>query len=201
MRWSCAIACIMLWGMAYPQADSMALIRVHFLYGSKPKREFKETEVKYFGGLHGGHVSIQSGDMDYGFEPTVSRIHIFPKRHKQSAFATRELNGQKRYSDDSKTVTFLIPVSQRQLNRLDSLHRAYCKTPPYDYAFFGMRCAAATQDILGSAGIVQRKSRMATILTSFYPKRLRKRLFKLAKTHGYRSICSEGKKTRIWEKD
>lgn len=201
MKWLCAIAWIMLWSPAYPQTDSMALIRVHFLYGSKPKREFKETEVKYFGGLHGGHVSIQSGDTDYGFEPTISRIHIFPKRHKQSAFATRELNGQRRYSADSKTVTFLIPVSQRQLNLLDSLHEAYCKTPPYDYAFFGMRCAAATQDLLATAGIVQRKSRVATILTSFYPKRLRKRLFKLAKANGYRMIFSEGKTTRIWEKD
>lgn len=201
MRWSCAIIWSLVWCVAYPQADSMTSIRVHFLYGSKPKREFKETEVKYFGGLHGGHVSIQSGDMDYGFEPTVSRIHIFPKRHKQSAFSTRELNGQRRYSADSKTVTFLIPVSPMQRNQLDSLHRAYCKTPPYDYAFFGMRCAAATQDILASAGIVQRKSRIVTILTSFYPKLLRKRLFKLAKAHGYRAICSEGKTTRTWEKD
>jgi hypothetical protein len=185
----------------YSQADTAVVIKVNFLYGSKPKRQFKKTEVKYFGGLHGGHVSIQAGDVDYGFEPTVARIHIFPKRHRQSAFAMRELSGHGRYSAGSKTVTFIIPVSRRQLDRLDSMHRAYCKTPPYDYAFFGMRCAAATQDILASAGIVKRKSRMATILTTFYPKRLRKRLFKLAKDRGYRVICTEGKPTRTWETD
>jgi hypothetical protein len=188
-------------GDAYSQADTVPVIRVNFLYGSKPKRKFKETEVKYFGGLHGGHASIQAGDKDYGFEPTSSRIHLFPKRHKQSAFSMRELNGQSRYNSDSKTVTFVIPVSQKQLAMLDSMHTAYCKLPPYDYAFFGMRCAAATQDILSCVGLMKKKSRMATVLTAFYPKRLRRRLYKLAKERGYQVIRTEGKATRTWEKD
>lgn len=186
---------------AYCQADSSAVIKVHFLYGSKPKRKFKDTEFKSFGGLHGGHVSIQTGDTDYGFGPTIMPVHLFPKRRRQSAFEARELQGGPRYSAGNKTVTFVIPVSQKQLATLDSLHKAYCQTAPYDYAFFGMRCASATQDILARAGLLKRKSRIATILASFYPKRLRKRLFKQAKADGYRIIRSEGKATRKWERD
>lgn len=188
-------------GEAYCQSDSSTAIRVHFLYGSKPKRKFKDTEFKSFGGLHGGNVSIQAGDTDYGFGPTIMPVHLFPKRHKQSVFEARELQGGARYSAGNKTLTFVIPVSPKQLATLDSLHKAYCQKAPYDYAFFGMRCASATQDILSFAGIVKRKGRMATILTTFYPKRLRKRLFKQAKADGYRVIRSEGKATRKWEKD
>lgn len=185
----------------YPQPDSARMIKVHFLYGSKPKRKFKDTEVKSFGGLHGGHVSIQAGDTDYGFGPTFTPVHLFPKHHRQSVFEARELQGAARYSSGNKTVSFVIPVSQQQWLMLDSIHRSYCKNPPYDYAFFGMRCASATQDILAQTGILKRKSRLANILTTFYPKRLRKRLFKLAKRKGYLVIRNEGKTTRKWEKD
>lgn len=188
-------------GDAYCQADSSAVINVHFLYGSRPKRKFKDTEVKSFGGLHGGHVSIQVGDTDYGFGPTIMPVHLFPKHRRQSVFEARELQGGARYSAGNKTVTFVIPVSPKQLARLDSTHKAYCQTTPYDYAFFGMRCASATQNILALAGILKRKSRAVTILTAFYPKRLRKRLFKQAKAHGYQVIRSEGKTTRKWERD
>lgn len=83
----------MVLSMAYPQADTAAMIKVNFLYGSKPKRKFKETEVKSFGGLHGGHVSVQVGDTDYGFGPTVMPVHIFPKRRRKSVFEARESPG------------------------------------------------------------------------------------------------------------
>lgn len=185
----------------YSQPDSVGVIKVHFLYGSKPKRKFKDTEVKSFGGLHGGHVSIQTGDTDYGFGPTFSPVHLFPKRQRHAVFEARELQGQARYSAGNKTVVFVIPVSPEQMATLDSIHKSYCQNPPYDYAFFGMRCASATQDILAQAGIFKRKSRMATILTAFYPKRLRRRLFKLAERKGYQVIRYEGKTTRKWEKD
>ncbi len=186
---------------AYSQADSSAVIKVCFLYGSKPKRTCKNTEFKSFGGLHGGHVSIQAGDTDYGFGPTVMPVHLFPKRRRQSAFEARDLKGGERYSAGNKTLIIVIPVSQKQLLALDSLHKAYCRIAPYDYAFFGMRCASATQDILAHIGIVKRKSRIATILTAFYPKRLRKRLSKQASANGYRVVRTEGKPTRKWEKD
>lgn len=200
-KWICSIACIMALNLIYSQSDSVTMIRVNFLYGSRPKHKFKETEVKYFGGLHGGHVSVQAGDTDYGFGPTVMPVHIFAKRLRKSVFEARALDGQPRYSDGNKTVTLIIPLSQLQFRALDSIHNAYCRTSPYDYAFFGMRCAAATQDVLAGAGIIERRSRFWTIVSTFYPKKLRKRLIKIAKARGYQVIRSEGKTTRRWEKD
>jgi hypothetical protein len=32
---------------------------VHFLYGSKPSREARDIEKKWFGGKLGGHVGIE----------------------------------------------------------------------------------------------------------------------------------------------
>ncbi|MEI9955698.1 MAG: hypothetical protein WDM90_05170 [Ferruginibacter sp.] len=49
---------------------------------------------------------------------------------------------------------------------------------PYDYAVFGMRCAAATYDMLEKTGVVKKRSRMGKWVTFFYPQLLRRRLFK-----------------------
>lgn len=184
------------------QTDTTSyVIKVHFLYGSKPKRNHKNTEYKVFGGLHGGHVSIQVDDTDYGFEPTIHPVHIFPRKKRQSDFVDKSLKGQNRYSKESKTVTFIIPVSQTQYLALKQIHQSYCESTPYDYAFFGMRCASATQDILGQIGILKKKSRLGAIITTFYPKRLRKKLFKLSARTNYQIIRNEGRMTRKWEND
>lgn len=176
-------------------------IRVCFLYGSKPKRAFSATEHKDFGGLHGGHVSIQYHDTDYGFEPTGLPVHVFPRRQRRSAFVKQELYGQARYSHQSKTATFVIPVTLRQLAILDSLHAEYCKKTPYDYAFFGMRCAAATRHLLGQIGVLEPCSKFESVCSNFYPKPLRRRVFKLAAKKGYDVIQTTGKTSRVWEKD
>jgi hypothetical protein len=65
---------------AFSQTDTAHFIKVHFIYGSKPKRSYKTTEQKVFGGLHGGHVSIQFDTMDYGFEPKNFPVHIFARK-------------------------------------------------------------------------------------------------------------------------
>ena len=78
----------------------------------------------------------------------------------------------------------------------------YCAKAPYDYAFFGMRCSASAEDILGQIGVVKRKKRNAKIIrTNFYPKKLRKRLFKMAREKNYQVIKSEGRTSRKWESD
>ncbi len=183
------------------QLDSNHVIKINFLYGSKPKRKFKETEYKYMGGLHGGHVSIQVGDVDYGFEPT-SRLHIFAhKKGIKSNFVENKLNGKLRYSETSKTVTFLILLTTKQYETLNQIHASYCRKSPYDYAFFGMLCASATREILAQIGIVKKRNRFVTIVANFYPKKLRKRLFKLASKNNYQVIKTNGRKERKWEKD
>ena len=186
---------------AYAQMDTAHYIRVNFLYGSKPHPKHKDTEQKYFGGLHGGHVTIQAGDVDYGFRRTNKGTHLFPKKKRTSTFSVKKLNGQSRYGEGRKTVTFIIPVTKNQYDSLQNIYNDYCATSPYDYAFFGMRCAASTREILGMIGVMKKKSRFHHIATAFYPQRLRKRLFKIAKANNYEMIQTEGRPTRIWEKD
>lgn len=181
--------------------DTFHFIKVHFLYGSKPLRKYKDSEDRVFGGIHGGHSTIQVDDIDYGFEPATNRVHIFSRKEFKSDFVDKRLNGANLYRKDSKTVTFIIPINDSQYQEINRIHKSYCDTTPYDYAFFGMRCAAATQDILGQIGVVKKKKRRANIATTFYPKKLRKRLFKLAKKYNYQIIKNEGEQTRKWESD
>jgi hypothetical protein len=39
-------------------ASDSLFVKVHFVYGSKPKSAFKKIEAKQFGGIHGGHVYL-----------------------------------------------------------------------------------------------------------------------------------------------
>jgi hypothetical protein len=200
MKFVKTIILFLLFGSTYAQIDSTHFIKVHFLYGSKPKKKFPK-EVKYFGGLHGGHVSIQVGNMDYGFEPT-DRVHILPHRHNpKSVYVDNIVKGQMRYDTTSKVTTFIIPLTTEQLNKLNQINLGYCKKAPYDYAFFGMRCASTAQDVLGQIGVVKKRGRFSNIVTTFYPKKLRKRLFKLAAKNSYTIVQRHGRASRKWEKD
>jgi hypothetical protein len=196
------LLCFILFSLQlYSQADSIKYIRVHFLYGSKPLKKYRNTEPKYFGGLHGGHVSIEVDNIDYGFVPS-GKFHIFSHRKScHSSFITKETHGRTPYTDKDKVATFFIPVTEKQHDELILQLQNYCSKTPYDYAFFGMRCAAATQDILGKIGVVKSKGRFSNIFTTFYPKKLRKRMFRLAKEKNYHVVSNEGRKTRRWEKD
>lgn len=183
------------------QTDTSHIIKVHFLYGSKPLKKFKGTEMKYFGGIHGGHVTIEVDSVDYGFAPT-GRVHMLSHNNNcHSQFTGKHTHNQPPYPKGYKVVSFTIPITMEQYNQLIKIHADYCAKPPYDYAFFGMRCAAATQDVLGQIGIVKKKGRINNIYTTFYPKKLRKRIFKLAEKKKYTITKQDGRTTRKWESD
>ena len=95
----------------------------------------------------------------------------------------------------------IIPVSQSQLIKLDSICKVYCAHAPYDYALFGMRCGAATYDVLAQIGIVKTYSYKKTFLKIFYPRILREKLLKEAQQNGWEVIRQEGTNRRVWEKD
>jgi len=186
---------------SFSQNDSVHLIKVHFLYGSKPLKKYKQDEYKYFGGLHGGHVTIEVDNISYGFVP-AGKFHVFAhKRSNHSVFTNNNTGGDERYPEGEKYTTFIIPINKEQYDKINQIHSNYCTSTPYDYAFFGMRCAAATQDILGQIGIVKKRNKFWNITTTFYPKKLRKRMFKLAKENNYQITFQEGRNTRKWEKD
>ncbi|MCW3072121.1 MAG: hypothetical protein JWO44_2011 [Bacteroidetes bacterium] len=186
---------------ARAQADSTYFIKVHFLYGSRPLKKYRDTEAKYFGGIHGGHVSIEVDSADYGFVPE-GKFHIFTHRGScHSAFITKQTHNRDPYTDNQKVTTFIIPVTAEQHDQLLLLVSDYCSKVPYDYAFFGMRCAAASQDVLGKIGVVKPRGRLSNIYSTFYPKKLRRRMFRLAKEKHYKVISREGRTTRKWESD
>jgi hypothetical protein len=176
-------------------------IKVYFLYGSKPAKGYKKTEKKRFGGIHGGHASIGIGNEIVGFGPK-GKFHIFPKKKENhSHFRSESLSSFAKDSVGNKYTVITIPVTNEQYDKVKSIHGDYCSAPPYDYAFLGMRCAAATYDILSQANILKPKGRIATIYSIFYPKRLLKRMLRLANEKGYKVHTQPGHKSRKWEKD
>jgi len=202
LRIVCILFLLLFLGSLAAQSDSTHIIKVHFLYGSKPKCKHKDTEKKYFGGIHGGHVSIEVDGKDYGFEPTDYNVHIFAHRKRfKSHFVEKDLGGKGRYGTGSKTTTFIVPINNEQYKRLKNTLSGYCTITPYDYAFFGMRCASTAQDVLAQTGLVKERKRFRNIVTTFYPKKLRKRIFRLARKNNYQIIKQEGRPTRKWEKD
>ena len=178
------------------------VINVFFKYGSKPAHHFKKTEEKYFGGIHGGHVSIGIDTAVIGFSFYYG-YHIFA--HKKKLNGVYNFEGISRFRKDSvgyKYTTFQIPLTDTQYYKLNTIidNYVFLKTP-YDYALFGMRCAAAGYDILSQIGIFRIKSRCCNIISNFYPKLLRKKMFRLAKKNNYKIIKQSGRKSRKWEKD
>lgn len=160
-------------------------LKVHFLYGSRPLKKYKDTEQKWFGGVLGGHVGIE-GDSNkiVNFIPN-GKFHWFAKKNdRHSTYAVHSiydfyaiLGGN---PDSVKKAVVYIPVSRKQKLTFDSITSSYLKQTPYDYALFGMRCGAATYEILGQLDILPKFSYSKTYKKIFYPKKLRKRLFKKA---------------------
>jgi hypothetical protein len=198
------LMCQLTSGHAFVQ-DSL-YIKVHFLYGSKPKKEFKDSERKWFGGKLGGHVGIEyESDQVIDFM-RKGKFHWFARnKARHSTFALRSANSFweifRSPASSVKKASVLIPIGEKQKAKLDSLVESYSAQTPYDYAFFGMRCAAASYDILSQVGIFPSYSRPKTYRKVFYPKKLRKKLFAKAEEQQWKIIRAEGSGTRNWEGD
>ena len=187
-------------------ANDTIFIKVHFLYGSKPKREFNDMESKWFGGKLGGHVGIEiDSNKIIDFVPHGDFHYFAHKDNYSSKFATHdqqsfwEIFGGS--SESVKKLTILIPISANQKLKLDSIYNAYTQQTPYDYAFVGMRCGAAAYDLLSQIGIFKKLSYRKAYLKIFYPKKLRKRLLKKATQNKWTINKQEGTNRRKWEKD
>ena len=195
-----------LFSNCFASVNDSVLIRVHFLHGSKPKRAFKQSEDRWFGGILGGHAGIEfECNKVFNFQPK-SRFHLFYNRSIiNSKFSIHDtisfyeiLGGN--YDSVKKTI-ICIKISAIQKSKLDSIVKAYTKRSPYDYAFFGMRCGAAAYDVLSHIDVVRQLSFKKTWRRIFYPRKLRRRLEALAKIHHYKIVKIEGSKRRKWEQD
>ncbi len=175
-------------------------IKVFFLYGSKPAPGSRYAEAHVFGGIHGGHVSIEIDSVIIGFNHVG--IHLIPhKKHLKGTYKCEKLKDFVKDTIGCKYTTFDIPLKKEQYDKLNLILHHYISQTPYDYAFFGMRCAAATYDVLSQIGLFQVKSRSGNVLSNFYPKLLRKKMFILARENQFKIISQPGRKTRKWEND
>lgn len=190
--------------LAYPQ--DQRFLKVHFLYGSKPLREFRESERKWFGGILGGHCGIEAdSDQIISFFRN-GEVHWFAKRNSRNS-RYRVHSYDRFYSifggspESKKKAIVYVPVTTKQRHRFDSLISAYMSQTPYDYAFWGMRCGAAAYEVLGQLDILKPYSYRRTYRKIFYPRKLRKRLFRKATENNWTIELYEGSKTRKWERD
>ncbi len=185
---------------------SQDTLKICFLYGSKPKHKFRKEERKWFGGKLGGHVGLGT-DTNYilNFLP-YGQFHVFANdKNRHSSFTTHQLDYFWEIfginSSEAKKAIVSIPLRFGQKLRFDSIMDSYLKDTPYDYAFFGMRCASSSYEILAQLDILPPFPEKELIRKIFYPKKLRKRLFKEAETNNWTIIREEGTRKRKWERD
>jgi hypothetical protein len=90
---------------------------------------------------------------------------------------------------------------RRPIYGIAKLFDSVATKTPYDYAIFGMRCAAASYDVLSKIGLFKEVSNTKNVVTHFYPKLLRKKVLKWANKNNYEVISNDGRPTRKWESD
>ena len=187
-------------------AQENDFIKVQFIYRSKPLKLYRATEKKWFGGLPGGHVGIETDSNRVLDFHHFKSYHVFTSNNnKHSRFLLKSANDfWSCFGSPAETVkkaTVIIPVSREQKQRFDSIARCYLSSSPYDYALIGMRCAAATYDILSQLGVMKHYPLKSIYWKIFYPKSLRLRLYAKAKENGWAVIKQEGSAKRKWEQD
>ncbi len=182
-------------------------LKVHFIYGSKPLREFKDSQKKWFGGIMGGHVGIEGDSGQIRDFLIHGKLHIFSRKNNKHSRYNRTTVKEfyktfEEHPDSVKKAIVYIPVTSRQMQQFDSITNGYLSQTPYDYAFIGMRCAASSYEVLGQLGIVPSYSSYPkTYWRIFYPKKLRKRLFKEAEKNDWIVDSCPGSCMRKWEQD
>ena len=191
-------------GICYSQ-DTPS-IKVHFLYGSKPHSRYEDTEPLWFGGKPGGHAGIEYRNDSIIDFVHWGRFHWLQKRgDKHGRFNVHSIKSF--YAilggnpDSVKKAVVIVPLTILQKQLMDSLVVNYRRQSPYDYALVGMRCAAATYDILAQLGILKHLSFRKTYLNIFFPRKLRKRLFKKARKSNWAIERQVGSPKRKWDKD
>ena len=176
-------------------------IAVHFLYGSVPAPGYKNSESKWFGGKKGGHVTIETGDSIIGFQPG-GKCHLFGKKKKCNGyFSYEQKQNWVKDSSSLKYTSVIIPVNDNNYSKVRTTLNNYLTKSPYDYAVFGMRCAAATYDVLEETGILRKRSRLGKWISFFYPQLLRRRLLKVANANHFTVVKNNGRMSRKWEKE
>jgi hypothetical protein len=198
MRVCITIFCLSICSFCAAGDTTTNYVKINFLYGSKPAKGFKQAESKCFGGLKGGHVNIEAGGRVLDF--LCGKNPILPQNKKPTGGFRLNTTAYKNEEKD-KWATVIVPVTEEQFNQLQKVFDSVSVKTPYDYAIFGMRCAAASYDVLSEIGLFKKMSNDKNVLTHFYPKLLRKKVLKWAEENNYTILNHEGRSTRKWESD
>jgi hypothetical protein len=181
-------------------------IKVHYLHGSRPAKQYKKEEPKYFGGIHGGHYGIELADGRVVHFRRKGKLHLIA--HRRSLHSCFRLDSVKAFygiyggmPDSMQRTIFTLQVPIQQYAQLEQRAVAYCTNTPYDYAFFGMRCSAATWQLLGVAGVVQPERTSRLWWRMFRPAKLYRKLTKSAEENGWEVERQRGTKRRKWRPD
>lgn len=175
-------------------------IIIHFIHGSINKPFSKKR--KRLGGLFGGHIETQVDNYVYGFEYKKRPVHLFRRKNKKkfnSKITIKTILDWKSETKDDKITSIQIPLSDSHYNKFIKIYKNYYKKIPYDYAFFGMRCASSLYNILGEIEITPKSTRLQSILLAFSPRQLRRKMIRLAKEKDYSIIRQKGDGDRFWE--
>lgn len=177
-------------------------ISIHFIHGSYPKKGCTDQRTRV-GGLLGGHIEIEMDGLVYGFEfEDQHHIHIFPAKSRasfNSKFTLKKKADWHTETKHDKITSIKIPVTALRKKALQDKLLMHYKKAPYDYAFFGMRCASATYEDIAGLGILPEKSRFQYIIHAFYPRPLRKKMLRWARNNDINVEFKAGIGCRVWE--
>ena len=192
--------CITLLLLSFSAAGQTDTLIVEVIYGSKP---LAKGESHWFGGKLGGHIGLTIAP--------DSVMHFIPGGRVAATNINSDIGNyliSSKYAfyrtfhcDTTKTCRIFIPVTPAQKQQLLKTAEPFLKEGPYPYAFFGMRCAAACYHLLSLADVTKDLPRSIMTRKFFYPRKLRKFLFKEAKAKGWRISETPGSIKRKWDHD
>lgn len=183
--------------LSISQTDTLV---IEVIYGSKP---LAKGERHWFGGKLGGHIGLRIGkDSVMHFVPggRVAATNINSDIGRYLISSSKQFY-RTFHADTTKICQIFIPVSSAQKQKLLTDSNPFLKEGPYPYAFFGMRCAAACYHLLSLADVTKDLSRSRMTWKFFYPRKLRKHLFREAKSNGWIVKQTPGSTKRKWDHD
>jgi len=179
-----------------------SFIYINYKYGSIPAKGYEKTEEKRAGGLAGGHVTCTIDQTVYGFtdEGSGEDTHIIPStNHPNGYWQVETITDWNAKMVGEKYMVIPVLITKQQKTDLFKLLNQYIKKAPYDYAFFGIRCASAMHDLLGDAKIIPHVAFGIVWIKYFYPSSFGKYMKSLAKKKGWQIQYYTGRKSRIWD--
>lgn len=172
---------------------------IHFIHGSIPMENCIYPR-KRLGGLLGGHVEIELEGRVYGFRLDKLPVHIFvDKGHFNSKYEVNTKAAWLKRTEYEKMTSVCLPISKAQKDTLQTLLTAYLAKSPYDYAFFGTRCATSTAEILSKSGIIYPLSNVENYIAFLSPYPLRQTFLQLAQEKHFLVVHKKGVDCRYWE--